>query len=590
MITTNPMQHSKRFFFPKPLKYRIQCSSGETIAQSADEPLGPLRLAAGARLYLDFGRKIFGRLHLRVSAPKGARFFGYAYPHPDAEMAMEFSSRNFKNPDFPLSWGTLICPPLEIQLSSGTHKWTDHHTRAFRYLRIDAQDPADLLELEVEESVWPGEREGEFDCSDSEVTGAWEMGRRTLELCTQPALYSQQSIGAPDQWVIWDGSRRDREIWIGDLRPSALAHYALSSDAGPVRNSLELAAARVFENGLIPGSVSSRQIFNEYALWWVVALWEYVLYTGDLAFAQQMQPVLIGLMNWVEKHVGPSGGLFEVGNSWSYTLPRKGLLAGPNIVLCAAYRAMAALMEICGGDAHRYRDLAHSQHQRVLKKFYDSQSHIFRDRPEDLSDKRVWEDNNALAILLEVAPPEDCLIILSQLKEKLWGEHGAATCAPVFPPGELGDICPWAHNGTIWPFVNAYEVGAWMKWGRVTEALDLLKRYTRACACAGTDTIWEMIGPDGSIPKSPDGRSLLSLCHAWGATANHYLHHYVLGVRPVAPGWREVILAPNLGDLQWASGTIPTPLGPLQIEISRTGQKLHKRVLKAPSGINIRGM
>jgi len=528
-----------------------------------------------------------GRLHIHISAAEATNLSCYAYPHPDAEAPVEFSSKHYKHPDFPLAWGTLIFPPIQASIDRGTHTWLDRHTRAFRYLRIDAANEIQLHGIELEESTWPGERVGEFDCSDTEVTRAWDMGCRTLHLCTQPARHSQHPVGDADQWVIWDGCRRDREIWIGDLRPAALAHYSISSDASPVRNSLELAAAGAFENGLIPGSVSSRQVFNEYALWWVVALWEYVFYTGDIAFGQQLMPALNCLMDWVEKHVRPTGGLFEVGNSWSYTLPRNGLLAGPNMVLCAAYRAAADLGESCGGDGSSYRRLADSQRRRVLEKFYDNQNHIFRDMPDNLSDTRVWEDNNAYAILLGIARIEDRPHILSRLKERLWSKHGSATCAPVFSVEELGEISPWAHNGTIWPFANAYEVGAWMKCGKVAEALDLLKRYCRACASAGTDTIWEMIGQDGSIPKSPDGRYLLSLCHAWGTTANHYLHHHVLGVRPAATGWQEVTVSPNLGDLEWASGTIPTPMGPIRIEVAAEGGAPRHRILEIPEGMKV---
>ncbi|MEI8234667.1 MAG: amylo-alpha-1,6-glucosidase [Verrucomicrobiota bacterium] len=529
-----------------------------------------------------------GRLHILALADRDAELPCYAYPHPAAERAVEFSSKHYKHPDFPLSWGTIISPPMEVRLPRGTNTWTDCHTRAFRYLRIDASVDIHVLAIKLEQSAWPGKTEGEFSCSDKDVTRAWEMGCQTVQLCTQPALHSQHPIGEVGQWVIWDGCRRDREIWVGDLRPAALAHYALSSDHTPIRNSLKLAADAVLEDGLIPGSVSSRQVFYEYALWWIVTLWEYVLHSGEVNFAKELMPVLERLMEWVEGHVRKGGGLFNVTNSWSYTLPRTGPLCGPNAALCAAYRAAADLHDACGASGAKYRILAESHKQRILEKFYDSKNHIFRDTPDNPSDTRTWEDNNAHAILMDIAPPEDRLAILSGLKARLWSPNGSATCAPIFPEQELGNICPWAHNGTIWPFANAYEVGAWMKCGKVAEGLELLKRFTSACATAGTETIWEMIYPDGTIPESPDGRYLLSLCHAWGATGNHYLHRHVLGVRPAAPGWTEVILEPNLGNLDWATGTVPTPLGPIRVELCRSGKTSSYKRLEIPRGMRIK--
>lgn len=542
-------------------------------------------LQAGTRLYLDFGSKRIGRLHLRTAAAQKTNLTCYAYPHADAEQAMEFSSKNYKHTDYPFAWGTLICPPMRVEIPAGNFLWSDPHTRALRYLRIDVEEQVRLEHIQLEESSWPGPREGDFECSDPAVTRAWQMGCKTVHLCTQPALHSQCPVGRSDQWVIWDGCRRDREIWIGDLRPAALAHYALSSDAQPVRDSLELAAAAAFEDGLIPGSVSSRQVFNEYALWWAVALWEYVFYTGDVCFAREMKPTLVALMRWVEAHVAKSGGLFEVANSWSYTLPRKGLLCAPNMVLAAAYQAAAALLGACGEDGSPYDALASAQRRLVLQKFFDRNHHVFRDSPDSVDDTRIWEDNNAHSILLGIAPREHWSPILSQLKSRLWGHYGAATCDPVFAPDQLGEVFPWAHNATIWPFANAYEVGAWMQAGLIDEGLELLKRFTGACAAMGTDTIWEMIHRDGSIPKSPDNRYLLSLCHSWGATANHYLHRHILGVQPITLGWGKVRIAPSLGSLKWARGTVPTPHGPLRIEVSQGSKGIEHRLIEAPDAL-----
>ena len=174
------------------------------------------------------------------------------------------------------------------------------------------------------------------------------------------------------------------------------------------------------------------------------------------------------------------------------------------------------------------------------------------------------------------------------MRARLWRQRGAVVCDPLFDPASIQNENRWAHNGTIWPFVNAYEVGAWMKAGRVAEGLDLLKRFTSACAEAGTETIWEMMYQDGRIPASPDNRYLLSMCHAWGATGNYYLMRYVLGVEVLEPGFGRVRISPDLGPLEWARGVVPTPHGPLSIEVRReaTGQ-VKVTVLEKPKGVEL---
>ena len=39
-----------------------------------------------------------------------------------------------------------------------------------------------------------------------------------------------------------------------------------------------------------------------------------------------------------------------------------------------------------------------------------------------------------------------------------------------------------------------------------------------------------------------------------------------LGVTPAEPGFATARIAPRLGDLAWARGTVPTPFGPLTVE------------------------
>ena len=54
--------------------------------------------------------------------------------------------------------------------------------------------------------------------------------------------------------------------------------------------------------------------------------------------------------------------------------------------------------------------------------------------------------------------------------------------------------------------------------------------------------------------------------HAWGAAPANLLPRFVLGAEPLSPGWRRARIRPNPGPLTRASGTVPTPRGPIRIE------------------------
>jgi hypothetical protein len=73
-------------------------------------------------------------------------------------------------------------------------------------------------------------------------------------------------------------------------------------------------------------------------------------------------------------------------------------------------------------------------------------------------------------------------------------------------------------------------------------------------------------------------------CHAWGA---HPLHHYfasLLGIRPASPGFATVEIAPQLGELNEARGTMPHPYGEISVDVRREGETLNATVT-LPEGL-----
>ena len=49
--------------------------------------------------------------------------------------------------------------------------------------------------------------------------------------------------------------------------------------------------------------------------------------------------------------------------------------------------------------------------------------------------------------------------------------------------------------------------------------------------------------------------------HAWGSAPANIISRYVLGVRPLEPGYSKILIAPQPGALKWIRGKVPTPLG-----------------------------
>ena len=59
--------------------------------------------------------------------------------------------------------------------------------------------------------------------------------------------------------------------------------------------------------------------------------------------------------------------------------------------------------------------------------------------------------------------------------------------------------------------------------------------------------------------------------HAWGAAPANIVSRFVLGVRPLEPGYRKILIAPQPGGLASVSGKVPTVRGPVGVDL-RTGR------------------
>lgn len=57
--------------------------------------------------------------------------------------------------------------------------------------------------------------------------------------------------------------------------------------------------------------------------------------------------------------------------------------------------------------------------------------------------------------------------------------------------------------------------------------------------------------------------------HAWGAAPGNLISRFVLGLRPLTPGFGKILIQPHLGDrLTYAQGVVPTIRGPVGISAS----------------------
>jgi alpha-L-rhamnosidase len=128
------------------------------------------------------------------------------------------------------------------------------------------------------------------------------------------------------QTVFEDGPRRDRRLWIGDLRLEALTNYCTFKNYDLVKRCLYLFAALPREDGSLPASLfkkpamtaASDYIVNYDVLYGSV-VYDYVLESGDLAIASELWPTIIASTKIAITHITPSGAYSSsISSGWSF--------------------------------------------------------------------------------------------------------------------------------------------------------------------------------------------------------------------------------------------------------------------------------
>ena len=77
---------------------------------------------------------------------------------------------------------------------------------------------------------------------------------------------------------------------------------------------------------------------------------------------------------------------------------------------------------------------------------------------------------------------------------------------------------------------------------------------------------WSMFLTDGYDTIGEDWQHGTHV-HGWSCTPTKDMIFYTLGVTPAEPGYTTARIAPNLGDLAWAEGKVPTPHGLIAVRV-----------------------
>ena len=442
--------------------------------------------------------------------------------------------------------GNAVDQTVEVKAGSTL----DSGVTGYRFARIDLEDPALSARITVPTAyhrVAAIARLGSFSSADPQLDQIWEVGARTTHLCMQDHL--------------WDGIKRGRTVWAGDLHPAAAVVAAVFGPQPVVEASLDHLRDNTASR---PGPAWMNGI-PAYSLWWIITQAEWYLASGDRTYLQTQHRYLSSLVDVLAEQVDAAGGeRFEGWRylDWATTRDMTAIHAGYQGLTAWASRSARSLALALGDPG------LHERAGQVLAR-------VEAYHPPATTSKAAA----ALLVLGGLADP-------------------AATNRATLAPNPLADLTP---------FLGYHVLEARALAGDHAGAMALIRAYWGGMIDLGATTFWEDFDVDwvaGSgridavVPAHQRdihvglGRNTqrglgLSLCHAWSAGPTAWLSRHVLGIQPLEPGCRAVLIHPHLGDLAHASGSFPTPLGVIHVRHQRQPDGSIATEFDAPAGVAV---
>ncbi len=309
-----------------------------------------------------------------------------------------------------------------------------------------------------------------------------------------------------------DGPKRDRRLWIGDLRLEALTNYYTFNNLQIVRRCLYLfAAGDAGSLGFLPSFIyetpyffSGRAYLADYALLYVVTVCDYYEHTGDKDTVSDLLGICKTQLDNLEKLldenmiVTPQDGWFSF-IDWCPGL--KSLTALQGVYLYTLEHFINLLKMLDDNDCEKYSSLLAKVREASAKYLYDKEHKLFTSA---LDDGQLSVHSQVWMILGGVIEGEEAKeVLLSTLENK-------------------------EAKQPVTPYMRHYVVEAMMKLDIKKEASEYLKKFWGGMITLGADTFWEAYVPEDPDFSPYNDRMINSLCHAWSCTPSYFIRKYNL--------------------------------------------------------------
>lgn len=396
--------------------------------------------------------------------------------------------------------------------------------KAFRYVEVIGS-PAAIRAASFAAIVrhYPFDSDScRFETSDAMLQQVWTICRNGLQYGTQ-----EQFVDCPN---------REKGQYLGDNTIIMHAHMYATGDLRMVKKALTdfaLAAQHICPGGMAVAPGSFMQEIADFSFQWPMQLLEYYRHSGDIDFLREMEPIARAMIRYFDRYRQSNGLLEHVSDKWnlvdwpdglrdSYDFPLSRPV-GPgchNVVNAFYYGACKALADIraaLGMDAAGADGLTAGLEQfrdEFVRAFYDTANRRFVDA---IGSNHASLHANALPLLFGLVPDDAVSSVVSWLKDR------KMNCGVYFAYFLLKALAAVGETEYVYARLTAEDTHSW---GNMVNE--------------GATTCFEAWGKEQKWNTS--------LCHPWASAPIPLFIEEILGLKPGAPGWEAIRLAPRIPD------------------------------------------
>lgn len=461
----------------------------------------------GAFVLLDFGKEICGGIRFLISETQGIAEFHIRLGESITEAMTELGIKNAGNDHSPRDFNVKVSSLSDLTFGQSGFR--------FAYIELLSESPVLVQNIFATNNLPDFPIEAKFETSDKELNKIIDTAAYTLKLCCQNGY-------------IWDGIKRDRLVWSGDMHQEIITALYLFGDIDNIKNSLDFVKSDTNKDEWVNWIPS-------YSAWWIINLCDYCriscnreYFTNNLDYAES-------ILAKINSCIDENGNINIKGASMEYYLD------WPTYESEDAFIGTVSLFIIASKKVLEFKE--NSDAKEIISK---------------------------LITVLENSKPKS--------KQAVAFKYLAGV-----EVDEIIDIIEYGGAQGFSTFMTYYLLTADSLAGG-KNMLEIIKQYYGGMLHCGATTFWEdfsleWLKDSGRIDEFPAANQKdihgdfgnhcylnfrHSLCHGWSSGVIAFIVEHILGIK-IEDG-KLVSINPHLYDLKYIKAEIP--IGNKMIKIS----------------------